>query len=85
MEIFWWVFFGLAVGLIARLLVPGPDPGGVFVTMALGVLGALVGGLLAQVLGIQGAGEPYGFLLSIVGAVLILTIYRWGVRRRTSS
>jgi uncharacterized membrane protein YeaQ/YmgE (transglycosylase-associated protein family) len=71
-----WIVFGLVVGVIAKLLMPGRDPGGVIVTAVIGIAGALVGGLLGQFLGFYGPGEAAGYLMSILGAVLLLFVYR---------
>jgi uncharacterized membrane protein YeaQ/YmgE (transglycosylase-associated protein family) len=71
-----WIVFGLVVGVIAKLLMPGRDPGGVFVTALIGIAGALVGGLFGRFLGFYGPGEAAGYLMSIVGAVLLLFVYR---------
>jgi uncharacterized membrane protein YeaQ/YmgE (transglycosylase-associated protein family) len=84
MEILWWIIFGLVVGVIAKLLMPGRDPGGFIVTIILGVLGALLGGFLGRVLGVYRTGEPAGFLMSVLGAIVILLIYRFAVRRRVT-
>lgn len=78
-----WIFFGLVVGAIAKLLMPGRDPGGILVTIVLGIIGAVVGGFLGRALGFYGPEDPAGFLMSLLGAVLLLAIYRMAVRRRT--
>jgi len=77
-----WIIFGLIVGAIAKLLMPGRDPGGIIVTMALGIAGALLGGFLGRALGWYQENEPAGFLMSLVGAILLLGIYRLMVGRR---
>jgi uncharacterized membrane protein YeaQ/YmgE (transglycosylase-associated protein family) len=71
-----WIVFGLIVGVISKLLMPGRDPGGVLVTIALGIAGALVGGFLGRLLGLYQAGEAAGFIMATLGAVLLLFIYR---------
>ena len=71
-----WIVFGLVVGVLAKLLVPGRDPGGMLVTIALGIAGALVGGFLGRALGWYLPGEPAGFAMATLGAVLLLFIYR---------
>jgi len=81
-EIFAWIAFGLVVGLAAKLLMPGKDPGGVFVTIALGVVGALIGGWLGRQLGMYQEQELAGFLMSVIGAVIVLGGYRFLVPRR---
>jgi len=77
-----WIIFGLIVGIVAKLLMPGRDPGGIIITMALGIAGALLGGFLGRALGWYTENEPAGFLMSLVGAVLLLWIYRMMVGRR---
>jgi uncharacterized membrane protein YeaQ/YmgE (transglycosylase-associated protein family) len=71
-----WIVFGLVVGAIAKLLMPGKDPGGCIITMLLGIAGAVVGGYLGRMLGLYREGEAAGFLMALVGAVVLLGIYR---------
>ena len=71
-----WVLFGLIVGVIAKLLMPGRDPGGMAVTMALGIAGALVAGFLGRALGWYQPGQAAGYITATLGAVLILYVYR---------
>ena len=75
---------GLIVGAIAKLIVPGRDPGGWIVTILLGIAGALVGTWLGRMLGMYQTGESAGWIASIVGAVLLLLLYRAIVGRRRS-
>ena len=82
MAILSWIVFGLVIGIIAKLLMPGRDPGGFIVTMLLGIAGALVGGFIGRAMGFYGPGEPAGWLMSILGAVILLALYRMLVRRR---
>lgn len=82
MGILAWILFGLVVGIIAKLLMPGRDPGGFIVTMLLGVAGALLGGFLGRAMGLYGSNESAGWIVSILGAVILLAIYRMMVRRR---
>jgi uncharacterized membrane protein YeaQ/YmgE (transglycosylase-associated protein family) len=77
-----WIIFGLIVGAIAKLVMPGRDPGGIVVTMALGIAGALLGGFIGRALGWYGEADAAGFLMSLLGAVLLLWIYRMMVGRR---
>jgi len=79
-----WILFGLIVGAIAKLLMPGRDPGGILVTMALGIAGALLGGFLGRVLGWYGPNDGAGFFMSLLGAILLLWIYRMIVAPRTA-
>ncbi len=76
-----WIFIGLLAGAIAKAITPGRDPGGCLVTIVLGVAGALLAGFLGQQLGWYGPGEGAGFLAAILGAVLLLIVYRLIVRR----
>lgn len=71
-----WIVFGLIVGAIAKLLMPGRDPGGVVVTILLGIAGALLGGFIGRALGWYQPGEAAGFVMATLGAVLLLFIYR---------
>jgi uncharacterized membrane protein YeaQ/YmgE (transglycosylase-associated protein family) len=71
-----WILFGLVVGIVAKLLMPGRDPGGFIVTTILGIVGAVIGGFLGRTLGFYGPGEPAGFLMATLGAVVLLFIYR---------
>ena len=77
-----WILFGLVVGIIAKVVMPGRDPGGVIVTMLLGIVGAVLGGFLGRSLGFYGPNEPAGFLMSLLGAIAVLAIYRMAARRR---
>jgi uncharacterized membrane protein YeaQ/YmgE (transglycosylase-associated protein family) len=77
-----WIVFGLIVGAIAKLLMPGRDPGGIIVTMLLGIAGAVAGGYLGRALGWYGPQDGAGFLMSLVGAIILLWIYRLVIGRR---
>jgi uncharacterized membrane protein YeaQ/YmgE (transglycosylase-associated protein family) len=77
-----WIVFGLIVGALAKLVMPGRDPGGIAVTMLLGIAGALLGGFLGRAMGLYGPGQAAGFLMSFLGAVILLMLYRMLVRRR---
>lgn len=83
MGILSWIVFGLVVGIIAKLVTPGRDPGGFIVTMLLGIAGALLGGFVGRAMGFYGPNEAAGWLMSIAGAILLLVIYRLVARRRT--
>lgn len=72
----WTLIVGLIVGAIAKLLMPGRDPGGFIITMILGVAGAFIAHFLGANLGWYEEGEPAGFVASVVGAVILLSIYR---------
>ena len=77
-----WILFGLIVGVIAKLLMPGRDPGGIIVTMLLGIVGAVLGGFAGRALGLYGPNDSAGIFMSILGAVVVLMIYRMVVGRR---
>jgi uncharacterized membrane protein YeaQ/YmgE (transglycosylase-associated protein family) len=70
------LIIGLVIGALAKLIMPGKDPGGILITMALGVVGALLAGLIGRSLGWYQAGESAGFIASVIGALILLGIYR---------
>ena len=76
-----WIVFGLIVGALAKLVMPGRDPGGILVTMLLGIVGAVLGGFVGRSLGLYGPEEGAGILMSIVGAIVVLLLYRVLIRR----
>jgi len=79
-----WILFGLIVGVIAKLIMPGRDPGGIVVTMLLGIVGAVVGGFIGRALGFYGPQQTAGWLMSIAGAIVLLMIYRLLFRSRAT-
>jgi len=76
MGILGWIIFGLIVGALAKFIMPGKDPGGFVITTVLGIVGALVGGFLGRLLGLYKENEPAGFIGALVGAMLLLWLYR---------
>jgi uncharacterized membrane protein YeaQ/YmgE (transglycosylase-associated protein family) len=82
MGIISWILFGLVVGIIAKLLMPGRDPGGFIITILLGIAGALIGGFIGRAMGFYGPDEAAGWIISILGAIVLLALYRMMVRRR---
>jgi uncharacterized membrane protein YeaQ/YmgE (transglycosylase-associated protein family) len=76
MSIIGWILFGLVVGIVAKLIMPGPDPGGMIVTILLGIVGALIGGFIGRMLGWYGEGDPVGFIMAVIGAIVVLFGYR---------
>ncbi|HVK60926.1 MAG TPA: GlsB/YeaQ/YmgE family stress response membrane protein [Bdellovibrionales bacterium] len=82
MSILWMLIIGFVVGLLARALMPGRDPAGFIMTIILGIVGSFIAGFLGQSLGLYRQGEPAGFLASIIGAMVVLFIYRAVVSRR---
>ena len=81
MGILGWILFGLVVGALAKLVMPGRDPGGIIITMLLGIAGAVLGGFAGRALGLYGPNDAAGFLMSFVGAVVLLGVYRTFARR----
>ena len=82
MGILSWILFGLVVGVIAKLLMPGRDPGGFIVTILLGIAGALIGGFIGRAMGFYGQNQGAGWIMSILGAIVLLALYRMMARRR---
>lgn len=80
-----WIVFGLIVGALAKLVMPGRDPGGIIVTMLLGIVGAMLGGFIGRAMGFYREGEPAGYLMAIIGAIIVLAIYRMMARGRTAT
>jgi len=85
MSIIWTLIIGLLAGIVAKLLMPGRDPGGFIITMLLGVAGAFLATWLGQAVGWYEAGEGAGFIGAVVGAVIILILYRVIARRRSAT
>jgi uncharacterized membrane protein YeaQ/YmgE (transglycosylase-associated protein family) len=77
MTIIWTIIIGFFIGLIARALMPGRDNSGFVVTTVLGIAGALVGSLVGRVFGMYGEGEPAGLIMSVIGAIVLLVLYRY--------
>jgi uncharacterized membrane protein YeaQ/YmgE (transglycosylase-associated protein family) len=82
MGILAWILFGLVVGIIAKFLMPGRDPGGFIITILLGIAGALLGGFIGRAMGFYGPNQGAGWLMSIMGAIILLVLYRVLVGRR---
>ncbi len=78
-----FLIFGLVVGALARLIVPGREPGGWVVSMLLGVVGSFAGGMLGRALGMYQEGEPAGFVMSLIGAIILVVGYHAIASRRT--
>jgi uncharacterized membrane protein YeaQ/YmgE (transglycosylase-associated protein family) len=77
------VLFGLVVGVVAKLLMPGRDPGGFIITILLGIAGSVIGGYVGRMLGLYGPNDSAGFFMAILGAIVLLGIYRLTMRRTT--
>ena len=84
MHFLWMLIIGLIIGAIAKLIMPGKDPGGIIVTMLIGIVGALIAGFLGRALGWYQEGEPAGFIASVIGAILLLIVYRMIIGRRVT-
>lgn len=84
MGIIGWIVFGLIVGALAKLVMPGRDPGGVVVTSIIGIVGALIGGSIGRALNFYGPDEPAGFVMAFLGAIVLLVGYRMVAGRATA-
>ena len=82
LSILGWIVFGLIIGAIAKLLMPGRDPGGFIVTILLGIAGALLGGFLGRAIGFYGPEDVAGYVMSLIGAIILLLLYRLVIARR---
>ncbi|GAJ28785.1 GlsB/YeaQ/YmgE family stress response membrane protein [Acidomonas methanolica] len=85
MHLIWTIIVGFVVGLIAKFLMPGRDPGGFIITVLLGIAGSLVAGWIGQHLHFYAPGQPAGFIASILGAILLLILYRVIFRPNTNA
>jgi uncharacterized membrane protein YeaQ/YmgE (transglycosylase-associated protein family) len=81
LELIWIVVIGTVIGALAKFVMPGSDPGGLFVSALLGMGGALDATLLGRFVGFYGAGQGAGFIASVIGAILVLFVYR-SMRKR---
>jgi len=77
LHLIWIAIIGLIVGALAKLIMPGKDPGGIFITMILGIIGSLVATWLGRVIGLYGPDASAGFIMSVLGAILVLAIYHF--------
>jgi uncharacterized membrane protein YeaQ/YmgE (transglycosylase-associated protein family) len=85
MGILGWIVFGLIVGVVAKFLTPGRDPGGFIVTILIGIVGALIGGFIGRAIGLYREDDPVGFVMAVIGSIVLLLLYRMltgGSRRR---
>ena len=80
----WTALIGLVVGAIAKLLMPGQDPGGIWITMAIGIAGSFLGTWIGRLLGWYQEGQSAGFIMSLIGALILLAIYHL-IKRKTAS
>lgn len=84
MHILWTLIIGLVIGAVAKLLMPGKDPGGIIITMLLGIAGSFVGTYLGRIFGLYRDGSSAGFIMSVIGAMILLLIYRLFKRKPTT-
>lgn len=82
MDLLGWIIIGLLAGAIAKLIMPGRDPGGCIVTMLLGIAGALLAGFVGRLAGFYAPGQSAGFIAAILGSIAVLALYRWFAARR---
>ena len=76
MDVLIWIVFGLVVGVVAKFVMPGRDPGGMIMTIVLGIVGAVLGGWIGRALGVYQPGQPAGFIMAVIGAIVVLAVYR---------
>ena len=79
-----WIIIGLVAGALAKLIMPGDDPGGIIVTILIGIAGAFVGGFLASLIGLAEGGLIWTIIIATIGAIILLAIYRMFVGGRTA-
>jgi len=85
MHIIGWILFGLIVGIVAKFLMPGRDPGGFVITAVLGIVGGLVGGFVGRAMGWYRDGDAVGFLMAVIGAIIVLALYRFTIGRTATA
>ena len=84
MHILWTLIIGLVIGAVAKLLMPGKDPGGFIITILLGIAGSFVATYLGRALGLYGENSSAGFIMSVIGAMILLLIYRLVTKNRSA-
>ena len=82
MSVIGWIVFGLLVGIVAKFVMPGDDPGGFLATVAIGIVGALIGGYVGRLAGLYAEGDPVSFGMAVVGSIILLVLYRMISSRR---
>jgi uncharacterized membrane protein YeaQ/YmgE (transglycosylase-associated protein family) len=85
MHLIYALIIGLLIGLVARLITPGPNPQGFILTSLLGIVGAVVATYIGQAMNMYAPGEPAGFFASVIGAVLVLAVFHMVVRSKGTS
>jgi uncharacterized membrane protein YeaQ/YmgE (transglycosylase-associated protein family) len=76
LSLLWECIIGIVVGAVAKFLMPGKDPGGIFITMIIGIAGSIIATFIGQSIGWYQPGQAAGFMMSVVGAILLLILYR---------
>jgi uncharacterized membrane protein YeaQ/YmgE (transglycosylase-associated protein family) len=84
MHFLWTLIIGLVIGAVAKLLMPGKDPGGFIITILLGIAGSFVATYLGRALGLYGENSSAGFIMSVIGAMILLLIYRLVTKNRSA-
>ena len=84
-SLLWTALIGLVVGALAKLLMPGKDPGGILITMVLGIAGSFLGTFLGRTVGHYQEGQSAGFIMSLIGAVILLAIYHFIRKKQAAS
>jgi len=84
MHIIGWIVFGLIVGIVAKFLMPGRDPGGFVLTAILGIVGGLLGGFIGRAMGWYREGDPVGFVMAVLGSIIVLAVYRFTIGRNAT-
>jgi uncharacterized membrane protein YeaQ/YmgE (transglycosylase-associated protein family) len=84
LSIIWTAIIGLVIGAVAKLLMPGKDPGGWIITMLLGLAGSFLAGYLGRMIGWYQEGQPAGFIMSVIGAIFLLFLYRMFIGKKTA-
>jgi len=84
LSLLWTALIGLVVGALAKLIMPGKDPGGIIITMVIGIAGSFIGTFIGRALGWYQEGQSAGFIMSLIGALILLAIYHF-IRRRTAT
>ena len=79
-----WIIIGLVAGALAKLIMPGDDPGGIIVTILIGIAGAIIGGFLTSLIGLGGGGIIWTIIVATIGAIILLAVYRAIVGGRTA-
>jgi len=84
MHFLWTILIGLVIGAVAKLLTPGRDPSGFFITVLIGIAGSIVATFIGRALGLYAEGASAGFIMSVVGAIVVLFVYHMIIGRRTA-